>query len=85
MTTIKIKQANYEVKADEVLEKKVKPYGKGGAHITMPKKHLNKNVLVVIESQKKKKMVLSTGGAMSAWGLSQTKGRKAAEDYLKGK
>jgi len=38
-----------------------------------------------LKKPKEKKLVSATGAAMSAWGLSQTKSRKAADDYIKGK
>lgn len=53
MPKIEIKQENYSVNAETIIEKKVKPYGKDGAHITMPKKHLGQDVLVIVFKEAK--------------------------------
>ncbi len=56
-----------EIDAEEVLRKKTKPYGKGGCHITMPKKHLNKKVVVVIEKNNDDELVDSNGSWLGGY------------------
>lgn len=84
MSRVEIKQRDYVISADAVIEKEVKKFGKEGAHIIVPKTWMGKKVLVVLTSIKDV-LVDATGNAMSAWGISQKKGRKAAEEYLKKK
>jgi len=47
---IKIIKPSDEIEAEETIEKTVKPYGKGGAHITMPKRWIGYKVIVVVKS-----------------------------------
>ncbi|QWC19442.1 DUF2080 family transposase-associated protein [Halorubrum sp. 2020YC2] len=51
MSTIYDGVASFTVEGEEVLEREVKPFGSGGAHITIPKRWLGANVKVVRTSE----------------------------------
>lgn len=51
MFTIYSGVASFTVEGEEVLEREVKPFGSGGAHITIPKRWLGANVKVVRTSE----------------------------------
>lgn len=84
MTKVEIKQKNYVVDAEAVIGKEVKKFGKNGAHVLVPKSWIGKEALIILTAVKDA-LVDATGSAMSAWGVSQKKGRKAAEKYSKKK
>ena len=46
---IELKKDSELVDVEEILRKKVKKFGKAGAHITMPKRHVDKNATVLVE------------------------------------
>ena len=48
---VEIRQSDYEIDAEEVIEREVKPFGKGSAHIIVPKKWLGHNVVVVFKNK----------------------------------
>ena len=48
---VEIKRPDLEFEAEEVIEREVKPFGKGSAHIIVPKKWLGYYVVVVFKSK----------------------------------
>ena len=57
---VEIKTKNYEIDAEEVIEKEVKEFSKSSAHIVLPKKWIGYDAIVVLKRL--------TGRAMSMWG-----------------
>lgn len=51
---VKIENKAEQFEPDEVLRKKVKPYGHRGAHVTVPVKHIEKDAIVLIKQRTKK-------------------------------
>lgn len=48
MVRVKISLKDYDFEAEAVIEKEVKPFGKGSAHIILPKKWVGHTVVIAI-------------------------------------
>lgn len=48
---IKILENPEEVEVTTVLRAKAKPFGKGGCHVTLPKKYIGYSVLILIKTK----------------------------------
>lgn len=45
---VKISQKKYDLEAEKVIEREVKPFGKSSAHVILPKKCVGQSVIIVI-------------------------------------
>jgi putative transposon-encoded protein len=75
------------IKAEEVLRKKIKPYGARGSHIIMPKKYLGKNAIVCISGKKDEydysDVLFSEGAVTGSWLGGYTGKKKGKKVQLK--
>ena len=49
MVKIRIEKETEAIEAEEILKRKVKPFGTNGGHITMPKKYIGQDTVVLVK------------------------------------